>query len=229
MRLLKKVADRETTMGWNVVKFHNILHMWEDTLMFGIPLEFDTGSAESGHKKTKTAAKTTQRNQDTFDAQTATRLLEYLVIDMAFEELNGRPLWRYFDGFSHPILPEKPQPNCTGGSSIEVSRIAGTDRCSWCILSRVKGKENANWNKEVISFLGVLQDLLFEKLGKLKIRTQHKRHGQIFRGNPFYQKTHWRDFVLVDYGPMENSPLKFGALLICLTSNLGPSMLNMAG
>ena len=50
-------------------------------------------------------------------------------------------------------------------------------------------------------FLGALQDLLFEKAGKLKIRTQHKRHGMIFRGNPFYRKTHWRDYVLVDYGP----------------------------
>jgi len=108
MQLLKKIADRKTEKnnGWNMPKFHNILHVWEDILMFGIPLEFDTGSTESGHKITKTAAKTTQRNQETFDLQTAERLVEHRVVDMAMEELNGRPLWEHHDGFSHPVLPE---------------------------------------------------------------------------------------------------------------------------
>jgi hypothetical protein len=48
--------------------------------------------------------------------------------------------------------------------------------------------------------LGTLQDLVFENYGKLKIRTQHKRNGIIFRANPFYRKSNWRDWVLVDYG-----------------------------
>ena len=111
--------------------------------MFGIPLEFDTGSAEAGHKVTKTAAKTTRRNQDTFDFQTAARLHEHRVVDLAMEELNGRPLWSYFDGFSHPVKPEKMQVTCTGGSAIEVSPIPGTNRYSWCITSRVKDKDTA--------------------------------------------------------------------------------------
>ena len=202
MHLLKRIANRTKGLGWNIVKFHNILHIWEDILMFGIPLEFDTGSAESGHKVTKTAAKTTQRNQETFDLQTANRLLEYRVVDMAMEELDGRPLWNYFDGFSHRVVPEKPQVTCTGGSAIEVSRVPGTasSRYSWCITSRVKNKDSARWNKEVVFFLGKLQDLVIEKVGKLKIRTQHKRNGLIFRGNPFYRRTIWRDWVLVDYG-----------------------------
>jgi hypothetical protein len=174
--------------------------MWQDILMFGVPLEFDTGSAESGHKKTKTAAKTTQRNQETFDLQTANRLVEHQVVDMAMEELSGRPLWEYFDGFSHPVVPEKPQVVSTGGSAIEVSRIPGTHRHTWQIASRVKGKEKARWNKEVVTFVGTLQDLVFENYGKLKIRTQHKRNGILFRANPFYRKSSWRDWVLVDYG-----------------------------
>ena len=200
MRLLKRIADRTKGMGWNIVKFHNILHIWEDILMFGVPLEYDTGSAESGHKATKTAAKTTQRNQETFDLQTADCLLEYRVVDMAMEELKGRPVWNYFDGFSHPIVPEKLQTPCTGGSAIEVAPIFGTAKYSWCIASRVKDKEKARWNKEVVHFLGQLQDFLFDTIGKLKIRTQHKRQGMIFRGNPFYRKTSWRDWALVDYG-----------------------------
>ena len=202
MQLLKKIADRKTDKnnGWNIPKFHNILHIWEDILMFGVPLEFDTGSAESGHKTTKTAAKTTQRNQETFDIQTAERLVEYRVVDMAMEELNGRPLWEYHDGFSHPVLPEKPLTTSTGGSVIEVSSIPGTSRYSWRIKSQVKGKDNARWNKEVVQFLGELQDKVIDKVGKLMIRTQHKRQGFIFRANPFYRKGKWRDWVKVDYG-----------------------------
>jgi len=202
MHLLKRIANRTKGLGWNIVKFHNILHTWEDILMFGIPLEFDAGSAESGHKVTKTAAKTMQRNQETFDLQTTNRLLEHRVVDMAMEELNGRPLWNCFDGFSHRVVPEKPQVTCTGGSAIKVSSIPGTSRCSWCITSWVKHKDTAQQNKETFFFLGTgnLQDLVIEKLGKLKIRTQHKRNGLIFRGNPFCWRTIWRDWVLVDCG-----------------------------
>jgi len=41
---------------------------------------------------------------------------------------------------------------------------------------------------------------VFEKFGKLKIRTQHQQNDLIFRGNPIYRRTTWRDWVFVDYG-----------------------------
>jgi hypothetical protein len=45
--------------------------MADGILNFGVPMEVDTGSNESGHNATKTAARLTQKNEKTFDLQTA--------------------------------------------------------------------------------------------------------------------------------------------------------------
>ena len=81
-----------------IFKFHVMLHMVQDMLLYGVPMEFDTGSNESHHKTSKQAAKLTQRNEATFNFQTATRLIEFMALDMAMSELNEfRKVWEYFD------------------------------------------------------------------------------------------------------------------------------------
>ena len=80
-------------MGLKLVKFHLILHMLRhDILNFGVPMEYDTGLNESGHKKTKRAAKLTQKREETFDEQVDIRLQEEHLLEMASEEMNGRKL-----------------------------------------------------------------------------------------------------------------------------------------
>ena len=99
MYILKNVAERTKGMKMKLMKFHAITHMVQDMLLYGIPYEFDTGSNESHHKPSKHAAKLTQRKEETFDIQTATRLTEFLCIELAMEEVKrGRRGWEYFDG-----------------------------------------------------------------------------------------------------------------------------------
>ncbi len=59
MCIMKKVASRTTGMGLKIMKCHVVLHMVEDILNFGVPLEFDTGANESHHKASAVAAKMT--------------------------------------------------------------------------------------------------------------------------------------------------------------------------
>ena len=40
------------------------MHMADDILYFGVPMEFDTGSNESGHKAEKTAAKLNKKKRN---------------------------------------------------------------------------------------------------------------------------------------------------------------------
>ena len=81
--------------------------MMEDILLYGVPAEMDTGANESHHKLAKQAAKVTQRKRSTFDIQVAKRLYEYLLLDLAWEEIMfGRVKWRYYHGYrkqSHDI------------------------------------------------------------------------------------------------------------------------------
>ena len=97
MYLLKKIANRTTGMGLKIMKFHAILHMVDDIKSFGVPLEFDTGANESHHKKSKHAARLTQRNEGNFNIQVAKRLFEFSVLDLAIEEVNcGNCPWDYY-------------------------------------------------------------------------------------------------------------------------------------
>ena len=82
-------------MGLKLMKFHGIMHMARDILNFGVPMEFDTGANESGHKDTKKAALLTQKNQETFTKQTADRLDEMEMLSYAEEELQGNCTWDY--------------------------------------------------------------------------------------------------------------------------------------
>ena len=98
MYIIKNVCKRAKGMGLKIMKFHAITHLVEDILLYGVPSEFDTGSNESHHKATKTAAKMTQRKESTFDHQTAIRMTEFMAIDLAIEEVNlGKVVWEYFD------------------------------------------------------------------------------------------------------------------------------------
>ena len=75
------------------------MHMSQDIINFGVPSVYDTGPMESGHKPTKKAAKVTQKQEDTFEKQTSARLLETHVLELAVQELTGRPLWKYRLGY----------------------------------------------------------------------------------------------------------------------------------
>jgi hypothetical protein len=68
-------------------------------MMFGIPMNVDTGSNESHHKTTKIAAKLTQKDIRTFEQQTSNRLDDFHVLNLAMEEIKGNPLWSYLDSY----------------------------------------------------------------------------------------------------------------------------------
>jgi hypothetical protein len=42
MYIIRKVAQQTAGMGLKLLKFHMIVHIWEDILEYGVPLEYDT-------------------------------------------------------------------------------------------------------------------------------------------------------------------------------------------
>ena len=204
MYLIKKVAQRSEGMGWKLMKFHVIIHMYLDIWLYGMPREHDTGSNESGHKETKVAARLTQKNQATFDYQTMVRLDEFYLMDLAIDELNDGPkLWEYFERCADPVPkppPPFPEPS-TGGDPIRVSKdpkFGGRH-----VYYRGTGKESkepcaVDWDEELLWFLCGLQEKL--QIPKLNVRTVHTRQGVIFRGDPDYREKPWRDWAMIDWG-----------------------------
>jgi hypothetical protein len=81
------------------MKFHGLIHFSLDMLLFGVPLEFDTSANESHHKVSKQGAKLTQKAAKTFNLQTAHRMTEFRLIELAMLEIEkGAVVWDYFAG-----------------------------------------------------------------------------------------------------------------------------------
>lgn len=207
MYLLKKVGKRSTGMGLKLMKFHVLVHLAEDIILFGIPLEVDTGFNESHHKKTKVAARLTQKDESTFDLQTCTRLDEFETIELAMLEVNGRKLWNYYNKPADPPRPKAVVPDeaiSTGGCRIWVNRTEDTKEPCYCLGKTMqKAPSSTYWGGDVNRFLLELQEKLTTAkylAGHLEIKGQHKRNGHVFRGHPQYRGHFWRDWVMIDWG-----------------------------
>ena len=210
MYIMRRVAQREAGMGLKLVKFHMILHIWEDIIQFGVPLEFDTAANEQHHKSSKRAARRTQRAADTFNFQTAVRLVEYELLDLAMAEIeDGLIAWEmnYSD--------ESKDSDKTSTSSAGIGREVSTGETGIQVLRdddgqstyklRTKSKysNKTRWNSELVAWLLALQDKVqgYIPTKFMPIWTNHQRKGQMFRGHPnFRGKGPWRDWAWIDWG-----------------------------
>ena len=204
MYLFRKVGNRATGMGLKVSKFHSIVHMADDILNFGVPMEFDTGANESGHKATKKAAKLTQRCEATFDSQTAKRLNEMHLLEIAEQELEGNVAWQYYHNsiFTSGMEEENEQSYLTGSKLVI---YYDEDREHNVVLntSRAKDKDQHKIEGTFVRFVVELQNKLAPYGVRCAIRTELRRNGTIFRANARFREAVWRDWVLVDFGPVE--------------------------
>ena len=215
MYLIKKVLKRTKGMGLKLVKFHALMHMVDDMTNFGVPMVYDSGSNESHHKTTKIAAKLTQRDVRVFERQTAHRLVQFHLLDLAILEQKGKPLWGYYDrnpvqgNEDHHALTKAPvrRPKIkTCGNRIRVYLDEDSGRNKFEFVgSRIKDQEKVRWDQDVIEYLIHLQE---DRFGfPLRIFTEHHRDGQIFRAHPNYRQLgHWNDWVLVDWGGRAKQP-----------------------
>ena len=189
-------------MGWKVMKFHAVLHLAKDISMFGVPMNLDTGSNESHHKATKVAAKLTQKNIETFEEQTSNCLDDFHVLNLALEELEGRPLWRYHHGHHRGTSVEvQPQPSVTGGMKFAVRHDPTSNEMETDVITRRKYNTKLTLDQDFLSFVHLLEEALGADQGEIKVCAEHTRGGQIFRAHSnFRNKGAWQDWVNIDWG-----------------------------
>jgi hypothetical protein len=214
LHMLKFVGARRKGMGFKLVKFHAILHLSEDICMYGVPMNVDTGSNESHHKRTKVAAKLTQKDPTKFEEQTCNRLDDLHVLDLTLLEMEGRALWDYEAGDpstkANPggVVPvnedEVSDKNRVGGTMFEVYK----DELDQ-LLMRVAGqrkKKQSNYpckDLDFLLFVCSINEVLgqYTDGGVLYVYSEHHRHGLVFRSHPNFRKRGpWRDWAMVLWG-----------------------------
>ena len=197
-------------MGLKIYKYHAILHVADDIMNFGAPLECDTGSNEKGHKPTKSSAKLTQKIAERFDGQTVVRLEELYLLDLVTEELAGRPLWNYFLG--HDQAEEAPKLEHTwslGGAKFRAFWDNEMNKFRLASVGRSKRKQNFKLEQPIIDFLGGLQNLVKNHIPELIMRTQYKNDSQIFRSHTHFHGKVWRDWAVINWGKEGQLPSQF--------------------
>ena len=162
MYMIKTTLRRAKGMGMKIIKFHMILHICDDILNFGIPAALDTGTNESHHKLSKTAALLTQKKEETFIKQTSTRGEEVHLLNLAGEEMEGRPLWKYWEGHKHPEIVVPDDSGITTGGSTFVCHW-DEDSGSYNLVSKLRDDDDAPLyvESDFVKFVANLQ----EKLG----------------------------------------------------------------
>lgn len=207
MYLMRKISQRSQGRGLKLTKFHCILHIADDIMAFGVPSEVDTGTSEGGHIAKKKAAKLTQKNEDVFEEQTNERLHEEHKLKLAEQELQGRPLWTYIEGYWRPetMEIEEKEPHL-GGQTFEVYTKDGKNQIR--LLTRTAGKERMIVEQCFINFMVGLQDCVQEYTKKLPIYSTHYRNEELFRSSPWYNEGVWRDWVVIDWDQYGKLPCK---------------------
>ena len=210
MYLMKKVGKRAARMQLKLTKFHGIVHMADDIFNFGVPMEVDTGSNESGHKATKTAARLTQKNEDTFDHQTAKRLEEVHLLDLAVLEISGYPVHNYGNHQANAREQTEESEDITqlGGAELRAKYDREQEEDVMVMVSKTRNQGDDMVEKALISFMIGLQESLKDHLHAVPLRTMHKRNGQIFRGDNKFRGHVWRDWALFDWGDNGKLPQK---------------------
>ena len=241
MYIMKFVAQRTKGMGLKIMKFHAIIHMMGDILLYGVPLEFDTAANESHHKPAKYGAKLTQRNEDTFDMQVATRMFEFRILDLALEEVqHDVRIFDYFAGVTDSSGSESELSDedrrrqsdsdksrwgsdqtqleiVTDDARIRVFVDEKSNENSFEMISRSKHADKTALSVDLIDFLIDLQDKVSDYIPEdsLPIFTRHKRGAQIFHGHPNYRgQGPWKDWVVVDWGEHGDSPCHISCFVV---------------
>ena len=142
MFLMRRIAHRSVGMGLKILKFHTIIHMFTEILLYGIPLEFDTSANESHHKLSKQGARLTQKAAKTFNLQTAHRMTEFRLIELALLEIDDGPVvWDYFAGCAEE------EPRDMDDTSEEESMDEGSEASS-SVDSSSEDEENETSSEE---------------------------------------------------------------------------------
>ena len=203
--LLKRIANRQEGMGFKVVKFHAVLHLAEDILMFGVPMNVDTGSNESHHKTTKIAAKLTQKDVRTFEKQTSDGLDDFHVLNLAMEEIQGNPLWAYLASYkvNNNSLDEEREEkpiNTIGGMKLTTHHDPDTNSILCSIDSKMNNPEDVTVDCQFAWFVHQIDQDIGHVAGKVAVFAEHRRSSIIFRAHPHFRgKGVWRDWVMIKW------------------------------
>jgi hypothetical protein len=187
------------------MKFHGIIHMADDIMNFGVPMNYDMGSDESGQKPAKAAAKVTQKWKEYFDEQVDNCLREVKALDLALKEINeGQRPWKYSgqptqtteDTGTDKLQSSYPH----GGRYVIIRDDLGAKTLQKLDQSSKDMAKVVCVEQSYVEFIADLCQNMQEFIPNLEVQTTIWLNGVLYHGVPMYWGEPWRDWVIVDWG-----------------------------
>jgi hypothetical protein len=200
MVTIKEALDRQKGLKMKIIKFHLLLHFASDILRNGSMKNSDSGICESHHKtEAKLPAQNTQRRQEFFEAQTAVRHTENIMIARAHNDMAQD---ENIENMKEDVYEEK-------------CKNIIYDHDTMHFLKRdsdSKKLEVCKWKDKVLhqQLVQLCMRLVHNKhvSSPISFYTQCNRQNYIFRGNPEYNNTKepWYDWAYINWDAGEEVP-----------------------
>jgi len=192
MSMLKGSVNRGNgTMNWQISKFHELLHILEDSTNFGSPRNYDASKTEKGLQKwVKTPSATVaKRGGDKYQERIATRLSEIISLEKACAHLQISPR-------SPPVVDE------TTAATVKKAnfKVCKSSTTSKPFSQRVRnrsGDKHVNQDHQLDA--GLLKWLIEKdhiRFGSIVYSEVYLKDGSLLRASPDYGGTGpWYDWV----------------------------------
>ena len=124
--------------------------------------------------------------------------LDYL--DLAMEDINGRPLWDYYTGYAEDIEQQKVYKGPSlGGTSALCYYCTHKDKYTIEVKSRMKRKKHFQFKATVAKQLHLIHHRHSHVINPLPIHTELKvEDDEKHRGSPYYHGKPWNDWSWFD-------------------------------
>jgi hypothetical protein len=210
MQLNKHVAKRKDGMEFCTITMHYHRHASDDKLDFGSGRNANTKCNEHQHKADKKTASRTQMQHGTFDIQHARKTTEKTAVEHAMEELQGRPKWKYLEGFDHSNGEQNdkssgPFPPFFTGVQSKFSVHPLTEELLCHVRSEMKGKEKFEYDASTLQMIHTCFYKVSHLVSSLCVHTELvvydpdcKNNRQVFRASPYKEGMPWNDWGMFD-------------------------------
>ena len=186
MNLVVRVVKRRTSVKWNIVKFHLLLHIPDDIERYGSYQNVSTGRCESHHKTSaKKPAKNTQRISNIFHEQVGLQYANNLLLDLYGRQQKCKEQDKKKQYHENPYFE---------GQTIEFLYNENGDSYFYDIKRKKRFKfKDAEVQKDCLDFLS---DIAAEHdLSVIACFTLCKYKNWLVRANPYFKNEEWFDWI----------------------------------
>jgi hypothetical protein len=180
-----------------LLKFHLMTHFPSDILKWGIPSAYNSATGESNHKMLKQRSKKTQRQVNLMEEQTGVQYVENLAISRSRQDLVNT-------GFVHRSVETRNLEDKDTLAKFSGNSYYLNSQGMYDIATSGSIEKSSKWHdmQQRDSILTFVKEKILPHIdgNRIKISTKILHKNVIYRGDPSFKNSLWKDWAYCDWG-----------------------------